>query len=98
MSQLYDNTIIGWSHDQQKYIFQTKHGNLDAANAYQQLNTSTRPVYLRTIDDRVYRLLANRAGQESVVHLRGTAGAVLFTQGFLLFCLKFIFFNNKYRS
>ena len=30
--------------------FQTKHENLDAANAYTQLDTSTRPGKLRMID------------------------------------------------
>ena len=33
----------------QRNKFQTKHGNLDAANVYQQLETSTRPRKLRTI-------------------------------------------------
>ena len=37
-----------------KIKFQTKHGNLDATNAYTQLDTSTRPRKLRTIDPVAY--------------------------------------------
>ena len=64
-------------------------------NVYSQIDTSTRPGKLRSMDP-ITKQIANRAHQDSVVHLHGLQ--VQFCSARLLFfflVLKFIFFNDN---
>ena len=79
----------------QQIKFQTKHGNLDATNAYPQLDTSTRTGSVtHNRSNRVHHLLANCV-QRSTPGKPGAfawiAGTGSVTRGFVMFRLKFIF-------